>query len=48
MKEGDRVKWMTANGIRYGILVARCDLGWLVRLDNDKCIIADTNSLIPL
>lgn len=45
MEIGDKVKWKTANGTRYGVIIRKCGSAWFVRLVNRKCIIAEEESL---
>ena len=46
MKQGDRVSWMSANGIRSGVVEGTCNLGLIVRLENTKVVIVQPDSLI--
>lgn len=45
MKKGERVTWMAVNGPRSGVLEAKMPTGYLVRLDNGKCVIVHQNSI---
>lgn len=45
MKYGERVRWTTANGTRYGSVCGRHPLGYVVRTDGGKKIVATAESL---
>jgi hypothetical protein len=46
MKRGDRISWMTVNGIKSGAAVDKRELGYLVLLDNGKYVIVSKQSII--
>ena len=45
MKYGELVRWTTANGTRYGSVCGRHPLGYVVRTDGGKKIVATAESL---
>ena len=42
---GSRVQWNSLNGTTYGIVERIDQRGVLVRLNNNKCVLADERSL---
>lgn len=42
---GDKVRWDTVKGLKTGVIEAKRADGYLIRLDNGKCIIAHENSI---
>lgn len=42
---GDKVQWDTVKGLKRGVIEAKRADGYLIRLDNGKCIIAHENSI---
>ena len=45
MKRGERVSWLAVNGPRSGVLEAKKEKGYLVRLDNGQCVIVARRSI---
>lgn len=43
---GEQIAWKTLNSIKTGVIEAKRDYGYLVRLDNGKCVIVHENSII--
>jgi len=43
---GEQIAWRTLNSIKTGVIEAKRDYGYLVRLDNGKCVIVHENSII--
>lgn len=48
MDYGDRVRWTTANGTRYGSVCGRHPLGYVVRTADGRKIIATAESLTKI
>lgn len=46
MKRGDRITWKTVNGTCSGAAIDKRELGYLVRLDNGKCMIVNPKSIL--
>jgi len=45
MKPGDQVTWMAVNGPKTGVIEKKRGEGYLIRLPNQKCVIAHKKSL---
>ena len=44
----DRVQWDTVKGLKTGVIESKRADGYLIRLDNGKCIVAHETSLTKL
>lgn len=42
---GDRVQWDTVKGLKTGVIESKRTDGYLIRLDDGKCIVAHETSL---
>ena len=42
---GDKVQWDTVKGPKTGVIESKRADGYLIRLDNGKCIVAHETSL---
>ena len=45
MRVGDRIQWMSINRAEVGVIESEREDGFLVRLDNQKCVIVQKTSI---